>query len=133
MSPTAYAGDNGLHKRSFSVPGMCFGPEDVNSGLGWKPCLYFSKGFCKNGTTCRFVHGGDSADGGAPMVGSPGEFNEFEQCQELLRSKAAAFQQQKLAEASMFMTGADFSPYNKYMNFVHQQNDTQRYVHYTLS
>lgn len=123
MSPPAF-GDNSLHKRSFSVPGMCFGSEDSNSGFGWKPCLYFSRGFCKNGTGCRFVHG-DSADSAA-IVGSPSELNEFEQCQEILRSKAAA-QQRKLAAASQFMAGATFLPQNKCMNFLHQQqNGSQR-------
>ncbi|KAJ9164323.1 hypothetical protein P3X46_023916 [Hevea brasiliensis] len=123
MSPTTY-GDTHLHRRSFSVPGMCFGSEDSNSGFGWKPCLYFARGFCKNGTSCRFLHG-ESADGAA-IVGSPSKLSEFEQCQELLRSKAAAAQQQKLAAASQFMTGASF-PYNKCMNFLlQQQNDTQR-------
>ncbi|KAG5238387.1 zinc finger CCCH domain-containing protein [Salix suchowensis] len=123
MSPTAY-GDNGLHKRSFSVPGMCFGSEDSYSGFGWKPCLYFSRGFCKNGAGCRFVHG-DSADSAA-AAGSPSELNEFEQCQEILRSKAAA-QQRKIAAASQFMAGATFLPQNKCMNFLNrQQNDSQR-------
>ncbi|CAK7331112.1 unnamed protein product [Dovyalis caffra] len=123
MSPTAY-GDNGLHKRSFSVPGTCFGSEDSNTVFGWKPCLYFSRGFCKNGTGCRFVHG-DSADSAA-IVGSPSEFYELEQCQEILRSKAAA-QQKKLAAASQFMAGANFLPHNKCMNFLQQQqNDSQR-------
>ncbi|KAJ9139653.1 hypothetical protein P3X46_030366 [Hevea brasiliensis] len=123
VSPTAY-GDTHLHRRSFSVPGMCYECEDANSGLGWKPCLYFARGFCKNGTSCRFLHG-ESADGAA-IVGSPSKLSEFEQCQELLRSKAAATQQQKLAAASQFMAGASF-PYNKCMNFlVQQQNDSQR-------
>ncbi|XP_020540733.1 zinc finger CCCH domain-containing protein 22 isoform X2 [Jatropha curcas] len=128
MSPTAY-GETHLHRRSYSVPGMCFGSEDANSGFGWKPCLYFARGFCKNGTSCRFLHG-DSADGGT-IVGSPSKLSEFEQCQELLRSKAAAAaaaaaQQHKLAAASQFMAGAPF-PYNKCMNYLlQQQNDSPR-------
>ncbi|CAI0450196.1 unnamed protein product [Linum tenue] len=44
-----------FHRRSYSVPGVCFG------GFGWKPCLYFAKGFCKNGGTCKFLHEGESA------------------------------------------------------------------------
>ncbi|XVF69591.1 hypothetical protein PTKIN_Ptkin11bG0093300 [Pterospermum kingtungense] len=128
MSPTGYA-DSPLHRRSFSVPGLCFGAEDVNSGAVWKPCLYFAKGFCKNGTGCRFVHG-DCPDVAA-LVGSPSKLNEFEQCQELLRSQALQQQQQqqqqqKLAAASQFMAGASF-PYNKCVNFLLQQNnDTHR-------
>lgn len=110
--------------RSFSVPGMCFGSEDANSGLGWKPCLYFAKGFCKNGTGCRFLHG-DCADGGASaVVGSP---NEFEQRQELLRAKALQQQQQSLASVSPFMAAGASFPYNTCLNFLlQQQNETQR-------
>jgi hypothetical protein len=129
-SPPEY-GDNGSHKRSFSVPDTCVGSEDSNSGFGWKPCLYFSRGFCKNGSGCRFVHG-DSADTAA-IVGSPGELYEFEQCLQILRSKAAA-QQKKLAAASQFMAGANFLSHNKSLDFLHQQqNDSQRYMHCTWS
>lgn len=127
VSPGPY-GESPLHRRSFSVPGMCFGSEDMNSGFGWKPCLYFARGFCKNGSSCRFLHG-DSADPSA-IVGSPSKLSEFEQCQEILRSKAAA--QQKLAAASQFMAGASF-PYNKCMNyFFQQQSDSQRWVYIYL-
>ncbi|KAF5748734.1 putative Zinc finger family protein / RNA recognition motif-containing protein [Tripterygium wilfordii] len=110
-SPTGY-NDTHLHRRSYSVPGVCFGSEDASSGFGWKPCLYFAKGFCKNGSSCRFLHG-DSTDGTA-IVGSPSKLSEFEQCQELLKSKSALAQQQhqKLAAASQFMSGTSF-PYNK--------------------
>ncbi|KAL5764777.1 hypothetical protein ACOSQ2_017371 [Xanthoceras sorbifolium] len=130
MSPSGGygGGDAHLHRRSFSVPGgVCYGsPDDANSGLGWKQCLYFAKGFCKNGSSCKFLHG-DSADNAAINIGSPNKLNEFEQCQELLRSKAAAAtQQRKLAAASQFMGAVSF-PYNKCMNFLlQQQNDTQR-------
>jgi hypothetical protein len=129
--PGSYA-DSTLHKRSYLAPSMCFGSEDAGSaGLGWKPCLYFARGFCKNGSSCRFLHS-DSVDNitttaAAINVGSPSKLNEFEQCQELLRSKAA--HQQKLAAASQFMAGASL-PYNKCLNFLmQQQNDTQRYVY----
>ncbi|KAH7560658.1 hypothetical protein JRO89_XS10G0063600 [Xanthoceras sorbifolium] len=116
MSPSGGygGGDAHLHRRSFSVPGgVCYGsPDDANSGLGWKQCLYFAKGFCKNGSSCKFLHG-DSADNAAINIGSPNKLNEFEQCQELLRSKAAAAtQQRKLAAASQFMGAVSF-PYNK--------------------
>ncbi|GMJ07066.1 hypothetical protein like AT3G51950 [Hibiscus trionum] len=102
--------DSVLHRRSFSVPGLCFGAaDDVNSGIGWKPCLYFARGFCKNGTSCRFLHGDCAADGGAALVGSPSKLNELEQYQELLRSKALQQQQQKLASASEFMAGTSLT------------------------
>lgn len=25
--------------------------------LAWKPCVYFARGYCKNGNACRFLHG----------------------------------------------------------------------------
>lgn len=123
VSPSAYP-ESPLHKRSYLA-------EDASSGLGWKPCLYFARGFCKNGSSCRFLHS-DSVDATtANIVGSPSKLNEFEQCQELLRSKAA--HQQKLAGGSQFMAGASF-PYSKCLNiFMQQQNETRRYVLYSIA
>ncbi|KAE8722855.1 hypothetical protein F3Y22_tig00013386pilonHSYRG00073 [Hibiscus syriacus] len=44
-----------LHRKSFSVPGMCFGgSDDVNSEFARKSCSYFARGFCKNGSSCRY-------------------------------------------------------------------------------
>ncbi|KAJ0084336.1 hypothetical protein Patl1_29531 [Pistacia atlantica] len=100
--------DSQLHRRSFSVPGAtCFGSEDANSPLGWKQCLYFAKGFCKNGGSCKFLHG-DSvsavadavASSAAINVGSPNKLNEFEK-------------QRKLAAVSSQFMGAVSFPYNK--------------------
>ncbi|OMO54480.1 hypothetical protein COLO4_36466 [Corchorus olitorius] len=123
-------GDSPLHRRSYSVPGLCFGAEDVNSGAGWKPCLYFARGFCKNGSSCRFLHGDCAAADGGALVGSPSKLSELEQCQELLRSKALQQQQlqqqQKLAAASQFMAGTSL-PYSKCVNYLlQQQNDSPR-------
>ncbi|XP_057954036.1 zinc finger CCCH domain-containing protein 23-like [Malania oleifera] len=113
-----------LHRRSLSLSDACFGSEDSGPGFGWKPCLYFARGFCKNGNSCKFLHGGfgDSVDSPTAVVGSPNKLDGFEQCQEMLRSKAVA-QQQRLAAASQLMAGVSF-PYNKCMNFL--MNDTQR-------
>lgn len=102
-------------------------------GGGYKPCLYFARGFCKNGSNCKFVHGGfgESVDAASAIVGSPSKFEGFEQLQheEVLRLKAAAHQQRLAAAAFQFMAGAPPSPYNKYMNFLlQQQNDPQRYA-----
>ncbi|EXB88173.1 Zinc finger CCCH domain-containing protein 55 [Morus notabilis] len=124
-----------LHRRSFSASDASFGSEDYCGG-GFKPCLYFARGFCKNGSNCRFVHGGgggfgDSAEGSV-IVGSPsGKYDGFEQHEEIMRLKAAAQaqQQQRLAAASQLMAGVSPSVYNKYMNFLLQQqhqNDPQR-------
>lgn len=124
-----------LHRRSCSVTDVC--SEDPNSaGFGWKPCLYFARGYCKNGTSCRFLHGGlgDSVvDGGGQMaVGSPSKLEMMDQsCHEaLLRSKTAQQQQQRLAAASQLMASANSFPYSsKCMNFLlqQQQTDAQRY------
>ncbi|XP_024047661.1 zinc finger CCCH domain-containing protein 53 isoform X3 [Citrus clementina] len=114
-----------LLKRSLSLPvhpNVCFGSDDdPNSGLGWKHCLYFAKGFCKNGTACKFhhIHSPEAATAAA-IVGSPSKLSEFELSQELLLRSKASVQQRKLAAASQFMGSF---PYNKCMNFL---NDTQR-------
>lgn len=126
-SPSEY---DDLQKQNYSVPGLYFGPEDVDSGFGCRPCLYFAKGFCKNGETCRFFHGDSTGEAFNSVVGSPNNnLNELEQCQELLRLRAAA-QQQKLGSASQFMAGASFPYDNKSMNSLMQRqlDTTQRYL-----
>ncbi|GMN26208.1 hypothetical protein TIFTF001_001223, partial [Ficus carica] len=96
FSPTAAAAAYEDLQQSYAVPGggLYFGSssEDVSSaaGLGFKPCLYYARGFCKNGNTCRFFHGDSPAE----------SCNEIEQCQEFLRLKAA--QSQFIAGASSF-------------------------------
>lgn len=117
---------NNLHNpNNYSVPGTLLGAEDLNSGFGWKPCLYFARGFCKNGSSCRFLHEGSTTDGAA-IVGSPiNNLKELEQCQELLRLKSAA-QRQKPGSESPFETGTSF-PYKNCLNFLMQQEvDNQR-------
>ncbi|KAL0456123.1 UNVERIFIED_CONTAM: Zinc finger CCCH domain-containing protein 53 [Sesamum latifolium] len=117
---------NGLsHRRSCSVSDICMGSDDLSGGFGWKPCLFYARGYCKNGTSCRFLHGeggGGLADGGA-VVGSPSKFDMMEQCQDILRSKST--QQQRLAADSQLMATANFPysplPANKCMNFLLQQ------------
>ncbi|BBG96455.1 zinc finger CCCH-type family protein / RNA recognition motif-containing protein [Prunus dulcis] len=128
-------GGGPLHRRSCSVSDVC--SEDPNSaGFGWKPCLYFARGYCKNGTSCRFLHGGGLGDsvvdgGGQMAVGSPSKLEMLDQsCHEaLLRSKTAQQQQQRLAAASQLMASANSFPYSsKCMNFLlqQQQTDAQR-------
>lgn len=127
-------GGGSLHRRSCSVSDACL--EDPNSGFGWKPCLYFARGYCKNGASCRFLHGGglgDLGSDGAQIVGSPSKLEMMDQsCHEaLLRSKTA--QQQRLAAASQLMASANSFPYSsKCMNFLlqqqQQQTDAQRYI-----
>lgn len=93
------------HRRSCSVSDTRLNSEDPSDGFGWKPCLYFAKGYCKNGADCRFVHGGGlyDSDGNSNMAGSPNKIDIMERCHELLRSKSA--QQQRLAAASQFISG----------------------------
>ncbi|CAN6206497.1 unnamed protein product [Urochloa humidicola] len=68
------------HRRSSSVSELCLGGDGLG---GWKPCLYYARGYCKNGSACRFVHGEDAME---------------QQCQDmLLRSKS-----QRLAAAAAF-------------------------------
>lgn len=102
------------------------------SGFGWRPCLYFARGFCKNGASCRFLHGdsGDCTDASAAVnVGSPVKFGELELFGPELaaRSKAVVAQQQRLK----LLAGASASslPYNSCVDlFLQQQNDTQRSI-----
>ncbi|KAL8098320.1 zinc finger CCCH domain-containing protein 53-like [Apium graveolens] len=115
---------NGLsHRRSCSVSDVFAGSDDQAGGFGWKPCLYYARGYCKNGTSCRFLHEGTS-DLDA-LVGSPSKLEMMEQCHELLRSKSA--QQQRLALASQLLGGSNFPYSPKGMNLLlQQQNDSPR-------
>ncbi|KAL9455125.1 hypothetical protein AB3S75_010521 [Citrus x aurantiifolia] len=124
------------HRRSFSASDACFGTEDAGFNLGYRPCLYFARGFCKNGESCKFVHGGfgDGGDVNGVIVGSPNKMDGFylQQHDEIMRMKAAAHQQ-RLA-ASQFASGVSPPlPYDKCMDFLlRQQNDPQRAAAATL-
>ncbi|GKB14406.1 zinc finger CCCH domain-containing protein 53-like protein [Tanacetum coccineum] len=120
FSPWGGGAAGGPHRRSASVNDVCLGGGDD----GWKPCLYFAKGYCKNGASCRFTHGnGGEADMAA---------NVMEQCQELLRSKSA--HQQRLLLAAAAAAAAAGSPPNfpfpnspKSMDFLlRQQSESPR-------
>ncbi|XP_057541034.1 zinc finger CCCH domain-containing protein 53-like [Amaranthus tricolor] len=132
---------NGLpHRRSCSVSDISMASllDDPASGLGWKPCVYYARGFCKNGSSCRFVHGGGmlSESEAAALVGSPSKLEMMEHCHELLRSKS--MQQQKLLAAAIASASASASssasaasfPYslNKGLSLFaqQQQNDSPR-------
>ncbi|CAF2268725.1 unnamed protein product [Brassica napus] len=94
-----------VHARSGScvLDGLGYGDSDL--GFGGVPCSYYARGFCKNGSSCRFVH----SEGGAELVGSPSRI-------ELLRSNSVP---PRLAHH--FMTRS-FSP--KGVNL--QSSDAQR-------
>lgn len=118
-----HSGNNGdahIHRRSFSASDAGFGFDESGLGIGFKPCLYFARGFCKNGGNCKFVHGADSIDA---VVGSPSKFEGLEQHEEFMRFKAA--QHQRLMAASQMAP----SSYDKYIDFLMQQhNDNQRFI-----
>ncbi|KAH9774321.1 zinc finger CCCH domain-containing protein 53 [Citrus sinensis] len=139
LFPSYWGGGSSVHRRSCSVSDVLgSSSDDLNSGLGWRPCLYFARGYCKNGSSCRFVHGGETgsgnlmgSDGAATLVGSPSKMEPIDHCHELLRSKSAAaaqVQQQRLAAASQLMGSSSFPYSPKSMNLFlqQQQNDTQR-------
>ncbi|KAG8363654.1 hypothetical protein BUALT_Bualt19G0045000 [Buddleja alternifolia] len=94
-----------IHRRSCSVSDICMGSDDLSGGgFGWKPCLFYARGYCKNGTTCRFLHGGEGAADGGAVVGSPSKFEMMEQCQEqLLRSKALMMNRARLERGEFAM------------------------------
>ncbi|XP_044493070.1 zinc finger CCCH domain-containing protein 53-like isoform X2 [Mangifera indica] len=128
----SYWGGSSVHRRSCSVSEVLGSAEDLNSGFGWRPCLYYARGFCKNGSSCRFIHGDSSgammSSDAAPLVGSPSKIETMDQCHEILRSKSAAqVQQQRLAAASQLMGGTfPYSPKSVNLFLQQQQTDTQR-------
>ncbi|KAI3739239.1 hypothetical protein L2E82_29638 [Cichorium intybus] len=108
----------GPHRRSSSVNDILLGGagEDIN---GWKPCLYFARGYCKNGAGCRFTHTAGEGDMSAMAVGSLSKLDVMEQCQELLRSKSA--HQRLLMAAAGSSPNFTFPNSPKSMNFLLQQ------------
>lgn len=104
-----------FHRRSCSVNDAAFlanledGAGGSGNGFLWRPCMYYARGFCKNGGSCKFVHadngGVEAVDVGSPSGGGAG-FDEM--------MKMKAFQQQRLA----FMAFGGHNPfaYNKCMD-----------------
>ncbi|GLT46469.1 hypothetical protein SLA2020_202170 [Shorea laevis] len=127
-SQFGYSVNNGsthLHKKSLSASEVCLGSEDVGFGGGYKPCLYFARGHCKNGDNCKFAHGGfaDNVDLGGLIVGSPSKMDVlYHQHEEMEMMRMRALYQQRLA-ASQFSGGASSLGMNL---FLQQQNEQQR-------
>ncbi|XP_055833820.1 zinc finger CCCH domain-containing protein 53-like isoform X2 [Solanum dulcamara] len=119
-----------LHRRSCSVNDVFLGGSDDggggSGGFGWRPCMYYARGFCKNGNSCKFMHSGfpDSSSSSDAVVGSPSKVDSFD---DFLRMKALQQQQQqqRFAAASFMASGAHHHPiaYNKCINIL---NDNQR-------
>lgn len=126
------SGNNGdahnIHKRSFSANDASFGVDESGLGFGFKPCLYFARGFCKNGSNCKFVHG-DSIDANSgAVVGSP-KFEGLEQHEEFMRFKAAQQHQRMVAASQLAAGGTSPVSYDKYIDLLMQQHsDNQRAV-----
>nr|XP_024380340.1 zinc finger CCCH domain-containing protein 22-like isoform X5 [Physcomitrium patens] len=75
---------------------------DLGPALAWKPCLYFARGYCKHGSSCRFLHGSLRESSGSPASSNghrelrmddgmaPGSLERLEiELQELLRGRRA--------------------------------------------
>ncbi|XP_042409249.1 zinc finger CCCH domain-containing protein 53-like isoform X1 [Zingiber officinale] len=52
-----WATNGNHHRRSWSSADLLLRSDAAAGGFGWKPCLYFAKGYCKDGPECRFLHG----------------------------------------------------------------------------
>ncbi|KAF9665637.1 hypothetical protein SADUNF_Sadunf16G0143700 [Salix dunnii] len=118
-------GDAYLHRRRFSESDACFGAEDVGFDLGYRPCLYFARGFCKNGESCKFVHGGKNmaeVNGGGALVSSPREMEELylQQQEEMMKMKAVQQQQEEMMKMKAVQRQQQQQrlAYNKHMNFL---------------
>ncbi|GAA0141300.1 RNA metabolism protein [Lithospermum erythrorhizon] len=95
-----------FHRRSCSV-NDAYLFEDRDSGGqngnllgGWRPCMYFARGFCKNGSSCKFSHTFDASNGDLALVGSPNNMDGFD------RLRMKAIQQQRFAAASELMASS---------------------------
>ncbi|KAL4303165.1 hypothetical protein GQ457_10G006920 [Hibiscus cannabinus] len=118
------------HRRSFSESDACFATAEKANGFGgllggYMPCLYFARGFCKNGDNCKFTHdlGGlaDNVDING-VVGSPSKMDLlYHQHEEMMRMRAAAHQQ-RLAAAQLMAGVSSPSPYQKNINLLLQQH-----------
>eukprot|EP01018_Ginkgo_biloba_P037880 Gb_37367 [translate_table: standard] len=95
MSPSANCNYNGIKlQRPGSVNAdICTMAASDHTGstlTGWKPCMYFARGYCKNGSNCRFLHTGFGDHHSDEVMGSSNvgslEMLELE-LQELLRGK----------------------------------------------
>ncbi|XP_010536105.1 PREDICTED: zinc finger CCCH domain-containing protein 55-like [Tarenaya hassleriana] len=119
-------GETHSHRRSFSAD-ACFGFEDDGFDAGFKPCMYYSRGFCKNGESCKFIHAGfpDNVDGNGVMVDSPRKVESFVRQQEEMMRMKMAYQQQRLA-AAQFLARVPQLPNEKRIDLLLHQHPHRR-------
>ncbi|URE11577.1 zinc finger CCCH domain-containing protein [Musa troglodytarum] len=134
--------DGYQHQRSCSAAAddLCLGAAPTLE-FGWEPCLYFARGYCKNGTACRFLHGlpeeaAATVVTGAKMDAVMQQQQQQQQRQELLTGSKS----QRMGGASHLMAaGFPYSPTgsvrpspsstsSKFLSFLlqQQQNESQR-------
>ncbi|KAJ1273908.1 hypothetical protein BS78_05G021100 [Paspalum vaginatum] len=104
-SPAAAGG----HRRSFSLS-----DAEVAAAGAWRPCMYFARGYCKNGSSCRFLHGLPEDDAAAAAA-------EREMVVMRAKALAAARPQQLMASAFPFSP----SPKGVNLGFLLQQQQQQ--------
>jgi hypothetical protein len=57
-----------LDTGSLNLPNLDVG---YPNGHGWKPCMYYARGFCKHGASCKFLH----SPGSSPRMGGPDQYD----------------------------------------------------------
>ncbi|URE48621.1 zinc finger CCCH domain-containing protein [Musa troglodytarum] len=89
-SPLGWGVNGNHHRRSWSAADLPLRSDaTAAAGFGWKPCLYFARGYCKDGTACRFLHDLPDETVAAVAAGARMDAAVEQQCQELLlRSKS---------------------------------------------
>ncbi|KAL6635283.1 hypothetical protein ACP70R_027954 [Stipagrostis hirtigluma subsp. patula] len=100
---------SGAHRRSFSLS-----DAEAAAAGAWRPCLYYARGFCKNGASCRFLHGLPEDDATAAAAA--------EREMVVMRAKALAAARAPQLAASAF----PFSPSPKGLNLLLQQQQQQQ-------
>ncbi|XP_061958326.1 zinc finger CCCH domain-containing protein 55-like isoform X2 [Populus nigra] len=127
-------GDVHLHRRRFSESDACSGAEDGGFGLRYRQCLYFARGFCKNGESCKFGHGDENmaeVNVGGALVSSPREMEELylQQQEEMMKRKAVQQQQEEMMKMKAVQQQQQQRlAYNKHMSFLLlQQNEAERF------
>ncbi|XP_065009419.1 zinc finger CCCH domain-containing protein 53-like isoform X2 [Musa acuminata AAA Group] len=127
--------DGYQHQRSCSADDDLFLGAAPTLEFGWDPCLYFARGYCENGTACRFLHGLPEEAAATAVTGAKLDAVMQQRQELLMRSKS-----QRMGGASHLMAaGFPYSPTgsvrtspsstsSKFLSFLlqQQQNESQR-------